>query len=111
MIGRRPNSCLLGHVTGLLFCFHVKLFLPSIFNSVDFRNSLSLIVLAIELTVKNINKEPRPRIDGYLQGFSFCRPKIVNLINKQHGTQVIYMELRGVVESWIMISSLVSFMA
>ena len=36
MIGRGPNSCLLGHVTGLLFCLHVKIFLPSIFNSVDF---------------------------------------------------------------------------
>ena len=35
MIGRGPNSCLL-HVTGLLFCLYVKLFLPSIFNSVDF---------------------------------------------------------------------------
>ena len=35
MIGRGPNSCLLGHVTGLLFCLYVKLFLPSIFNSVD----------------------------------------------------------------------------
>ena len=36
MIGRGPNSCLLGHVTGLLFCLYVKVFLPSIFNSVDF---------------------------------------------------------------------------
>ena len=36
MIGRGPNSCLLAHVTGLLFCLYVKLFLPSIFNSVDF---------------------------------------------------------------------------
>ena len=36
MIGRGPNSCLLGHVTGLLFCLYVKLFLPSIFISVDF---------------------------------------------------------------------------
>ena len=36
MIGRGPNSCLLGHVTGLLFCLYVKMFLPSIFNSVDF---------------------------------------------------------------------------
>ena len=34
-IGRGPNSCLLGHMTGLLFCLYVKLFLPSIFNSVD----------------------------------------------------------------------------
>ena len=36
MIGREPNSCLLDQVTGLLFCLYVKLFLPSIFNSVDF---------------------------------------------------------------------------
>ena len=36
IIGRGPNSCLLGHVTGLLFCLHVKIFLPSIFSSGDF---------------------------------------------------------------------------
>ena len=50
MIGRRPNSCLLGHVTGLLVCLYVKLFLPSIFNSVDFWSSMSCIVLDIERT-------------------------------------------------------------
>ena len=36
MIGGGPNSCLLPHVNGLLFCLYVKIFLPSIFNSVDF---------------------------------------------------------------------------
>ena len=36
MIGRGPNCCLLGHVTGLLFCLHVKIFSPSIFNLIDF---------------------------------------------------------------------------
>ena len=36
MIVRGVNSCLLGHVTRLLFCLYVKLSLPSIFNSVDF---------------------------------------------------------------------------
>ena len=36
MIGRGPNFCLLGHVTGLFFCLYVKLFLPSMFNSVEF---------------------------------------------------------------------------
>ena len=36
MIGRKPNSCLLGHVTGLLLCLYVKIFLPSIFNLFDF---------------------------------------------------------------------------
>ena len=35
-IGRGPNSCLLGHVIGLLFCLYVKINLTSIFNSVDF---------------------------------------------------------------------------
>ena len=36
MIGRGANFCLLGHVTGLHFCLYLKLFLPSIFKSVDF---------------------------------------------------------------------------
>ena len=36
MIARGPHSCLLGLVTGLLFCLYVKIFLPSIFNHVDF---------------------------------------------------------------------------
>ena len=35
MIGRGSNSCLLFHVTGLLFCLYVKIFLPSNFNSVE----------------------------------------------------------------------------
>ena len=34
-IARGPNSCLLGHVIGLLSCLNVKIFLPSIFKSVD----------------------------------------------------------------------------
>ena len=36
MIGRGPNLSFLGHVTGLLFCLYVKIFLISTFNSVDF---------------------------------------------------------------------------
>ena len=36
MICRGPISCLLDHVTGLLFYLYVKIFLPSIFNSEDF---------------------------------------------------------------------------
>ena len=74
-IGRGPNSSLLGHVTGLLFCLHVKNFLPSFFNFVDFWNSISLIVLDIELTEKNKIKELGLNFDGSLQGFSFSPPK------------------------------------
>ena len=69
MIGRGTNSCLLGHVTGLLFCLYVKIFLPSVFNSVDFWSSMSLIVLDIELIDKNIIKELGIYIDGSLQAF------------------------------------------
>ena len=36
MIGRGPNCCSFGHVTGLLFFLYVKIFLPSIFNLIDF---------------------------------------------------------------------------
>ena len=75
MIGGGPNSCLLGHVTGILFCLYVKVFLTSIFNSVDFWDSMSLIVLDLELTEKNITKELGLYIDGSLQGFSFLPPK------------------------------------
>ena len=69
MIGRGPNSCLLGHVNGLLFCLYVKLFLTSIFNSVDFWSSMSLIVLDIEQTEIIIIKELGLFIDSSLQGF------------------------------------------
>ena len=36
MIGRRPNSCLFGHITGLLFCLYLKFFVPSILNRFNF---------------------------------------------------------------------------
>ena len=68
MIGRGPNSCLLGHVTGLVFCLFVKIFLASIFNSVDLWNSISSIVLDKNLTVKDIIEKLGLYIDGSLQG-------------------------------------------
>ena len=89
-IGRGPNSCLLGHVTGLLFCLYVKIFLPSIFNSVDFRSSMSCIVLDIELTDENIIKELGLSIDGSVQGFHFVHQRLSNLIGRRHGTQNIW---------------------
>ena len=53
MIGRGPNACLLGHVTGLLFCFYVNFVLISFFKFVDFWSSMSCIPPDIELT--NVN--------------------------------------------------------
>ena len=75
MIGRGQTFCLLCHVTGLLFCLYVKLFLTSIFKSVDFWSSMFLMVVDTELTEKNINKELGLFVDGSLKGFSFCPPK------------------------------------
>ena len=75
IIGRGPNCCLLGHVTGLLLCLYVNFFLPSIFILFDFWISMFLIVLDIELTAKNVIKELGLFIDGSVQGFSFCPPK------------------------------------
>ena len=75
MIGRGPSSCLLGHPNRLLFCLYVKIILPPIFESADFWNSMSLIVLDTELTEKDIIKELAVYIDCSLQGVSFCPPK------------------------------------
>ena len=55
--GRGPKLCLLGHMTRLLFCLYVKLFLPSMFKSVDFSDSMSCIVPDIELADGNVVKE------------------------------------------------------
>ena len=108
LIGRGPNSCLLGHVTGLLFCFHVKIFLPSIFNLIDFWISMSLIVLEMELTEKNIIEKLGLFLMVLYRDFQFVQQWLLNLINRQHGTQVIYIESRVVVENWNMRSSLLS---
>ena len=43
---------------------------------------MSCIVLDIELTDKNINKELGLFIDGSLQGFSFCPPKTLKPIKQ-----------------------------
>ena len=100
MIGWGPNSCLLGQVTGLLFCLYVKIFLPSIFNSVDFWSSMSCIVLDIELTEKKTKLKNWDFLLMVLyKDFQFVHQRLLHLMNRRHGTQVIYMEWRGVVGS------------
>ena len=75
IIGRGSRSCLLGHLTGLLFSLHLKLFLPSTFNSVDFWGSMSCIVVNIELADKNVIRELGVSIDAIVHGCSFRPPK------------------------------------
>ena len=36
--------------------------------------------------------------------FHIVHQGLLNLINRQHGIEGIYMDLRGVLESWIMVS-------
>ena len=57
MNGRGLKSCLVGHTTGVLFCFHVKVLPPSNFFFVNFRSSMSCIVLDSEPAVKNFTKD------------------------------------------------------
>ena len=70
---------------------------------------MSFIVLDIELTEKNIIKEMGLHIDGSVQGFSFCPTKSFKP-NKQTTWNTNHLHgMRGVVESWIMRSCLLSF--
>ena len=88
-----PNSCVLGQLTGPLVCFYVKLFLPYIFNSVDFWSSMSLIVPDKKLTEENIIKKNWDFLLMVLhKGFHFVHQRILNLINRRHETQVTHME-------------------
>ena len=82
MVGRGPISCSLGHVKGQLFFFYLKLFLPSIFNSVDFWSSSSCILLDNVVTEKKRLKELGVLFDWNVQGYSF-RPPIKYKLTKQ----------------------------
>ena len=73
--GRGPNSCMLGHVTGLIFCSYVKLFLPFIINWLDCWSKMFCLVLDIELADRNVIKEFEAFIDGKVHGYSFRPPK------------------------------------
>ena len=87
MIGRGPNSCLLGHVTGLLFCLYVKRFLPSIFNYVDFWSSMSCIVIDFEPADKNVLKDLGVFLTVKFRHTHFVLQKCTNPKNKRFGPQ------------------------
>ena len=70
---------------------------------------MSCTVLDIELADKNNIKYLGVSFMVLHKDFLFVHQSLLNPINKLHGTQVIYVELCGVAESWIWISSLLSF--
>ena len=81
-IGRGPNSCLLDNVTGQLFWFYVKFFLPSILKFVDTWSGMFCIVLGIELAHIKLFEELGAFIDSKVQGHSFCPPKMYKPTNE-----------------------------
>ena len=87
MVGWVPKSCLLSHVTGLLFCLHVKFFLHSIFKSVDIWSSLSSIVLDVELEDKEGFKKLRIFFLGLFKDTHFALQKSTNPQSKRFGVQ------------------------
>ena len=98
LFGRGPNSCSLSHVTGLISCLYKKVFLPFIFNPVDFWSSISCIVLDIELTYINVFRDMGVFIDGKVQGYSFRPPKDVQT---QKTSILVHKQLaRNCVEQW-----------
>ena len=104
MIGRGSSSSLLDHVTGVLFWFHVKLFLPSMFNSVDFWSSMSCIVLVIEFADLKANKALGFLSMGKFRDSHFVLQKSTNPQDKRFGVQESCSELCGTVGAWITMS-------
>ena len=104
MIGRGPNSCLLGHVNVLLYCFYVKFFLPSIFNSVNFRSSMSCNVPDVELADKNLVNELEVSNNGKFQVYSFRYPKKYKPTKKRFGAQEDCTKSSGTEDVWITVS-------
>ena len=72
MTERGPNSCFDGHVTELLICFYITLFLLSIFNTAGFRSIISCILLGTALADKNVIKELEVFTDGKILWNSGC---------------------------------------
>ena len=101
MIGQGPNSYLLGRATGLFFSLLVKLFLPSVINSVDFWNCMSCIVLDIERADRNVIKELGVFLTAKVRVTHFVLQKSANPQNKYFGAQKICTELCGTVDVWI----------
>ena len=105
MIERGPNSCLLGHLTGRLFCLFVKLFLPSILTSVDFWSSMSCIVLDKEVADKK--RFLKNWVFYFIAKFrdtQFVLQKSTNPQNERFGEQRTCTDLCGTVDVWITVS-------
>ena len=98
-IGRGPISRLLGHLTGLLFCLHVKLFLSSIFNSLDFWSSIFGTGLDIEFAEMLLGCWEFFLITKF-RDTHFLVQRSTNPQSKRLGVQETCPDLCGTVEQW-----------
>ena len=99
MTGREPNSCVLVHVTGLLFWLNLKMFLLSIFISLDFWSSMFCIVLDFEPADKIYIEDSGVLVEGNVHRYSLCPPRKVRT-NKT--SNFVYENIaRNCVEQWL----------
>ena len=101
MIGRQPISSSLGNVTGLLFCFYIKLSPPSISKSVDFWISMSCIVQDIELADERQSKSLGFLLMTIFRDAHFIFQKRTNPQNKHFCVQETSTELYEPVDVWL----------
>ena len=78
IVGRGQILSLLGQAVGPLSCLYVKLFLPSIFNSVEFWNRMSCIVLDFELAYIKVLRKLGVFFMRKFRGTYFVFRKITN---------------------------------
>ena len=69
LIGPGPKWCLLDDAARQLFCLYVKLILPSIFNSVRFRDSMYCLVIEVRRAVGSNFRKLIVFIDDNVQGY------------------------------------------
>ena len=99
MISRWSNSCLFVHVTDVILCFYVKLFLPSTFTSFDIWSGMSRPFFRILIwQIRPLLKNWEFFFDGNVQGYSFCPPKKFTPTMQS----LVYKKLaRNCVEQWM----------
>ena len=101
MLGRGANSCLLGHVTKIIFRLYLKHLLPSIFDSADFWSSISCISLDTDMEETNVREELGVvSLMAKFRGIHFVLQESTNPQIKQFFVQETCTEACGLVTVW-----------
>ena len=100
---QNPDSSLLGQVTGLLFPPYAKLFLPSIFKSVNFE--ALYLVLSWYVKTLTVFQEVKFFSNVIVRGCSLHPPKVTDPENTHFGAHWFCTELFITMEVWFTRSS------